>query len=712
MGGNKYYSNYPKELRSLLMKMEDPNLMGAQALNEEDLCTLSPEERKKIVLEKEGYLHIYRGYVRALERLLENNPQWGEIYKIKLYRSYGGGSSAGGKYYSTVSPGSLPTDKYGIGTGLPEANTQQKLKEEEYTLNDALDFFKRTFRPARAILTENKDEVKALGTVLPEVQAPTTYYVCTGAILRCSQGTSPGRLTATSKRVSLCEKDQANITDHVSLKNISSFGLCRSLTYPPTASATSANFGTLTPMPCIPGTCMNWSAIDANSILAGSPALLNRAKLSCMYNGTISIVNAGQSLEKTGADTIDIDTQTIPVERYFWADSQGNEYDMETLDGNDYYALCLKTSLTEGEQLEVNIGNACYHAVVGNEGIAKIENVEVAEIDWNLPITATGKAAPIPTASMSEPPFSSLASCKEKETKPEVKQESVAKLPTPTSGSIPYNPYQINEKVRKAQSYLNEYNGNKMLTCDGRLGKNTRSVLLAFQKKAGLNTTGELDAATLTRLETEHKKLQDKQKNDNRNAHPKGTPHNTSKTNVASVPQKQTSSWGDPVANPRIRRNQASNLYGPVRRYANGKPKNHQGFDYYAPVGTNIRSVADGLIYRIEYKHSDYGNNVTIKHPRGKSYVYSFYAHLSKIASSMKAGKVVKKGDIIGYSGTTGNAQGMHGPDEHMHFEARTSPVHQLGLGGKENPNHIVATKFYSANPASKNQTAVTVIKK
>lgn len=709
MGGNKYYSNYPKELRSLLMKMEDPNLMGAQALSEEDLCTLSPEERKRIVLKKEGYLHIYRGYVRALERLLENNPQWGEIYKIKLYRSYGGGSSAGGKYYSTVSPDSLSKREYGLGTGLPATNTQQKLKEEEYTLNDAIDFLKKTFRPARAILTENKDEVKAIGTVLPEVQVPTTYYVCTGAVLRCSKGTSPGRLTATSKRVSLCEKDQANITDHISLKNISSFGLCRSLTYPPTATATSANFGTLTPMPCVPGTCMNWSVVDEHSILAGSPALLNRAKLSCMYNGTISIVNAGQSLERTGADTIDIDTQTIHVERYFWADSQDNECDMKTLDGNDYYAFCLKTALTEGEQLEVNMGNASYHVVVGNGGIAKIENVEVTEIDWDLPITATRGAAP----STSEPSSTSYSvPSKEKETKSEAKKESITKLLSPAPGLIPYNPYQINEKVRNAQSYLNEYNGNRTLACDGRLGKNTRSALLTFQKKAGLNATGELDAATLTRLETEHKKLQEKQKNDNRNAHPKGAPHNTGKANVASVPQKQTSSWGDPVANPRIRRNQASNLYGPVRRYANGKPKNHQGFDYYAPVGTSIRSVADGVIYQIEYKHCDYGNNITIKHTRGKSHVYSFYAHLSKIAPQMKTGKAVQKGEIIGYSGTTGNAQGMRGPDEHMHFEARTSPVHQLGLGGKENPNNIVATKFYSANPASKNQTDVTVIKK
>lgn len=537
------------------------------------------------------------------------------------------------------------------------------------------------------------------------------YYVCTGATLRCTQGTSLGRLTATPKMVSLCANDQANITDFIPLVNIPGFGLCRSLAYPPTASATAANFGQLTPMPCVPGTCAPWSTVDANSLLAGSPALLDKAKLSCMYNGTISIVNAGQSLEKTGAKPIDIQTKPANVERYFWADTQGNECDLHTLDGSSYYALCLQTSLKEGDQLTVEIGHSCYHAIVGAGGVAKVENVDIAEIDWNLPITAKGAAAPVPPAAPPAPAQTSHTNTTNERNSPD-KKATFDQLAAPTAGSIPYSPYQVNEKVRKAQLYLNEYNGHKALACDGRLGRKTREALLAFQKKAGLNATGNLDSATQARLEAEHKKRQEKQKNDNRNAHPKGSPHTPATAHVATVPSKQTESWGDPVANPKIRRNQASNLYGPVRRNANGSPRNHQGFDYYAPAGTPVRSVADGVVYRIETRHFDYGNNVTIKHPRGKTHVYSFYAHLSKIAPALKAGKIVKKGEVIGYAGTTGNAQGMRGPDEHLHFEARTSPGHQIGLGGKECPNNIVSTKFYSANPGHKNQASVTVVKK
>lgn len=122
-------------------------------------------------------------------------------------------------------------------------------------------------------------------------------YVCTGATLKCTMGTSCPKLKATPKNVSLTGKDQANIADYVSMKNVPSFGRCRSLGYPPTASATAANHGKLTPMPCVPGTCPKWKAIDKDSLICGEPALLKPATLKCMYGGTISIVDPGQTLE-------------------------------------------------------------------------------------------------------------------------------------------------------------------------------------------------------------------------------------------------------------------------------------------------------------------------------------------------------------------------------------------------------------------------------
>ena len=122
-------------------------------------------------------------------------------------------------------------------------------------------------------------------------------YVCTGATLKCTMGTSCPKLKATPKNVSLTGKDQANIADYVSMKNVPSFGRCRSLGYPPTASATAANHGKLTPMPCVPGTCPKWKVIDKDSLICGEPALLKPATLKCKYGGTISIIDPGQTLE-------------------------------------------------------------------------------------------------------------------------------------------------------------------------------------------------------------------------------------------------------------------------------------------------------------------------------------------------------------------------------------------------------------------------------
>lgn len=127
-------------------------------------------------------------------------------------------------------------------------------------------------------------------------------YVCTGATLKCTMGTANSKLMATPKNVSLTGKDQANIADFVSMVNVLPFGNCRSLAYPPTASATAANHGRLTPMPCVPGTCLKWMAVDKDSLICGEPALLKPATLQCSFGGTISIVDPGQTLEvKDGA---------------------------------------------------------------------------------------------------------------------------------------------------------------------------------------------------------------------------------------------------------------------------------------------------------------------------------------------------------------------------------------------------------------------------
>lgn len=166
-------------------------------------------------------------------------------------------------------------------------------------------------------------------------------------------------------------------------------------------------------------------------------------------------------------------------------------------------------------------------------------------------------------------------------------------------------------------------------------------------------------------------------------------------------------SWGDPVKNPQIRGNRASNLYGPVRHNSDGSIRWHRGFDYYAPKGTPVYSVGNGVVSLVQ-EHPDYGLCVLITHKRPKKTYYSFYAHLSSV--SVKYGEEAQKGSVLGKSGTTGNAYNLTDQEEHLHFEYRTSPKH--GDRKQENPNAILHTKFYSADPKNKWQSNVGVVKK
>lgn len=165
--------------------------------------------------------------------------------------------------------------------------------------------------------------------------------------------------------------------------------------------------------------------------------------------------------------------------------------------------------------------------------------------------------------------------------------------------------------------------------------------------------------------------------------------------------------WGDPVANPRIRRDRANHLYGYVRHNKDGSRRFHQGFDYFAPVGTPVLAIGPGTVIRVQ-THKDYGNCILIEHLIGKDVVYAFYAHLSSVSSEV--GDEVRRGTIIGKSGTTGNAAGLKGEDEHVHFEIRINPNHMHG--GKESPNEVVRTKFYSADSTQVDQSQVGVIKR
>lgn len=90
----------------------------------------------------------------------------------------------------------------------------------------------------------------------------------------------------------------------------------------------------------------------------------------------------------------------------------------------------------------------------------------------------------------------------------------------------------------------------------------------------------------------------------------------------------------------------------------------HEGLDILAPEGTPIVSPTDAVVLRVGTGEGS-GIYVRTMNPGGESYVYM---HLSAIASTVQTGGVLKRGDLIGFVGNTGNASG--GP-AHLHFEIR-----------------------------------------
>ena len=103
-----------------------------------------------------------------------------------------------------------------------------------------------------------------------------------------------------------------------------------------------------------------------------------------------------------------------------------------------------------------------------------------------------------------------------------------------------------------------------------------------------------------------------------------------------------------------------SSSFGMRKHPIDGFNKMHRGTDFAAPMGTPIMASGDGVIVRARWCGGG-GNCIKIKHNSTYSTVY---AHMSKFANGMKAGRRVKQGQVIGYVGSTGKSTGPH-----LHYE-------------------------------------------
>ena len=93
-----------------------------------------------------------------------------------------------------------------------------------------------------------------------------------------------------------------------------------------------------------------------------------------------------------------------------------------------------------------------------------------------------------------------------------------------------------------------------------------------------------------------------------------------------------------------------------------GGRRNHKGIDLAQPTGTPVYATADGIVSRAE-PFSSYGNYIQIEHG---GEMQTRYAHLSGYA--VASGEQVRKGQLIGFVGSTGRSTGPH-----LHYEVRVA---------------------------------------
>lgn len=129
-------------------------------------------------------------------------------------------------------------------------------------------------------------------------------------------------------------------------------------------------------------------------------------------------------------------------------------------------------------------------------------------------------------------------------------------------------------------------------------------------------------------------------------------------TMLASIPAIQ------PVSNEHLTR--MASGYGWRNDPFTKARKFHKGMDFTAPKGTPIYASGDGIVIRADGRAVGYGKHVRIDH--GFGYV-TLYGHMTKYV--VRRRQRVKRGDLIGYVGSTGRSKAPH-----LHYEVRKNGRH------------------------------------
>lgn len=138
---------------------------------------------------------------------------------------------------------------------------------------------------------------------------------------------------------------------------------------------------------------------------------------------------------------------------------------------------------------------------------------------------------------------------------------------------------------------------------------------------------------------------------------------NNQEAKLASLPAIQ------PVSNKQL--NRIASGFGMRIDPVYGTPKMHKGLDFTAPQGTPIYATGDGVVKVAGNSADGYGNHVEINHGYGYE---TLYGHMVRV--KVRVGERIKRGEIIGWVGSTGKSTGPH-----CHYEvsingANVNPVY------------------------------------
>jgi murein DD-endopeptidase MepM/ murein hydrolase activator NlpD len=112
-----------------------------------------------------------------------------------------------------------------------------------------------------------------------------------------------------------------------------------------------------------------------------------------------------------------------------------------------------------------------------------------------------------------------------------------------------------------------------------------------------------------------------------------------------------------------------------------GKERRHEALDIMAPKGTRVFAAADGRVVKLF--NSKPGGLTVYQFDPSEKYAY-YYAHLDKYAPGLKEGAQLKRGDLVGFVGTSGNADPAA---PHLHFAVvELTPKKEWWKGTPVNP--------------------------